>query len=587
MIKLLKNLKLQDYLLAGLVVILTCAQIFLDLTLPDYMAEITRLVQTEGSDMNEVYTAGFYMMLCAVGSLILSVIVAVIAAKIASNFSYITRAKMFDKVMGFSMKEVNSFSISSLITRTTNDITQVQLLIVMGMQMLIKAPITAVWAIIKISEKSGAWTIATGVAVSVLLLIVGVCLSLAVPKFKMLQTLTDNINKVAKESLDGLYVVRAYNAEEYQGEKFEKANNDITKTHLFTARTMSFLMPSIQMVSSGLVLAVYLIGAVLINETSGPDQITIFSDMVVFSSYAMQVIFAFMMLVMVFMLLPRASVAARRINEVLDTKNSVVAGNETNGLSEKAGEVEFKNVSFKYPEAEDYVLKNISFKAEKGETIAFIGSTGCGKSTVINLVPRFYDVTSGEVLVNGRNVKEYTKNALNSSIGYVSQRSTLFTGTIKTNVTFGDSDYAPSEEASLNESVEIAQANEFVQNLDKKFDAHVAQGGRNFSGGQKQRISIARAVYRDPDIFIFDDSFSALDYKTDRKLRETLNEKCGDSTMLIVGQRIGTIKDADKIIVLEDGEIVGMGKHKELLSNCEVYKQIALSQLSEEELKNA
>ncbi len=587
MIKLLKSLTKKDYLFAFIVLILTCVQTSLDLTLPDYMAEITTLVQTEGSAMSEIYSAGFSMILCAVGSLAISIAVAVIAAGIAANFSFLTRSKMFKKVMGFSMKEVNSFSTASLITRTTNDITQVQLLIVMGMQMLIKAPITAVWAIVKISGKNDAWTIVTGVAVAVLMVVVGICLSLAVPRFKRLQTLTDNINKVAKESLDGLNVVRAYNVEDYQGEKFEKANDEITKTHLFTARTMSFLMPTIQMVSSGLVLGIYLVGAVLINEAMGADKITLFSDMVVFSSYAMQVIFSFMMLVFVFMLLPRASVSARRINEVLDTKDSIVEGTKTVGMQNTKGLVEFKNVSFKYPEAEDYVLKNISFTAKQGETVAFIGSTGCGKSTVINLIPRFYDVTDGEVLVNGTNVKEYTKNALNSLIGYVSQRSTLFTGTIKSNVAFGDSDLNAKDKNDLSSSVEIAQAADFVTGLSEKYDSHVAQGGRNFSGGQKQRISIARAIYRTPEIYIFDDSFSALDYKTDRKLRETLNEECGDATMLIVGQRIGTIKDADKIIVLEDGEIAGMGKHKDLLANCDVYKQIALSQLSEEELKNA
>ncbi len=587
MIKLIKKLSLREYLLAGLVVIFTCLQVYLDLALPDYMSEITMLVQTEGSAMSDIYSAGISMILCAVGSLVLSIVVAVIAANIAAVFSFITRSKMFEKVMGFSMKEVNSFSTSSLITRTTNDITQVQLLIVMGMQMLVKAPITAVWAIVKIADKNQSWTIVTGVAVLVLILIVGICLFLAVPRFKRLQTLTDNINKVSKESLDGLSVVRAYNAENYQGEKFEKANEELTNVNLFTARTMSFLMPSIQMIMSGLVLAVYLVGAVLINEAMGPDKITLFSDMIVFSSYAMQVIMAFMMLVMVFMLLPRASVSARRINEVLDTKGSIKEGNSTEGLSGKQGDVEFKNVSFKYPGADDYVLKNINFSAKKGETIAFIGSTGCGKSTVINLLPRFYDVTEGEVLVNGLNVKEYTKNALNSLIGYVSQRSVLFTGTIKTNVAFGDNDASHKDGEDLASSVEIAQASDFVSNLDNKYEAHVAQGGRNFSGGQKQRISIARAVYRQPEFFIFDDSFSALDYKTDRKLRETLKEECGDATMLIVGQRIGTIKDAEKIIVLEDGEIVGMGKHRELLENCDVYKQIALSQLSEEELKNA
>ncbi len=586
MIKIFRNLSSREYMLVVLVLVLTCAQVYLDLTLPDYMSEITMLVQTDGSAMSEIYEAGFKMILCAVGSLILSVAVAVIAASIASTFSFITRSKLFEKVMGFSMREVNSFSTASLITRTTNDITQVQMLIVMGMQMLIKAPITAAWAIAKIANKSDAWTIATGVAVLVLFLIVSTCLSLAVPRFKKLQVLTDNINKVSKENLDGLSVVRAYNAEDYQGKKFELANEELTQTNLFVARTMSFLMPSIQMVSSGLTLAVYLVGAVLISEAMGIDKMTLFSDMIVFSSYAMQVIMSFMMLVMVFMLYPRASVSARRINEVLQTKDSIVEGNAVSGLENKQGEIEFKNVSFKYPQSEDYVLKDISFAAKKGETVAFIGSTGCGKSTVMNLVPRFYDATEGEILVNGVDVKKYTKNALNSLIGYVSQQSILFTGTIKSNVVFGDNNNLNKDENALLSSLENAQASEFVTSLENTYDAHVAQGGRNFSGGQKQRISIARSIYRDPEIFIFDDSFSALDYKTDRKLRESLKQECGDATMLIVGQRIGTIKDADKIIVLENGEIVGMGEHADLLKTCDVYKQIALSQLSEEELKN-
>ena len=587
MIRLLSKLTKIDYLLIFSVIIFTCFQAYLDLTLPDYMSEITTLVQTENSKINDIYIAGGKMILCAFGSLSLAVIVAIIASKVASNFSFEIRSKIFKKVMKFGTKEVNSFSTSSLITRTTNDITQVQLLIVMGMQMLIKAPITAIWAIIKIYNKNLSWTIATSVALGILFTIVTICLSLAIPRFKKLQTLTDNINKVSKESLDGINVVRAYNAETYQEEKFEKANNEITKTHIFTSKTMSFLMPSIQMINSGLVLAVYLIGAVLIDEAIGPDKMTLFSDMVVFSSYAIQVIMSFIMLVMVFMLLPRSSVAANRINEVLNTKNSIVEGNKTAGKKGLKGQIEFKNVSFKYPDAEDYILKDINFEAKEGEMIAFIGSTGCGKSTVINLVPRFYDATEGEVIINGINVKEYTKDTLNSLIGYVSQKSTLFTGTIESNIAFGDNKEVNKDQSNLQTSIDIAQASEFISNLDKKYDSHVAQGGNNFSGGQKQRISIARAIYREPEIFIFDDSFSALDYKTDKKLRNSLKKECKNKTMLVVGQRIGTIKDADKIVVLEDGEIVGIGKHKQLLKNCDVYKQIALSQLSEEELENA
>ncbi len=586
MLKILGNLTKREYLLAVIVLLLTCLQTYLDLSLPDYMSEITLLVQTEGSAMEEIFSAGFLMLGCAFGSLAISIAVAFIAANIAANFSYTTRSKLFGKVMNFSMKEINSFSTASLITRTTNDVTQVQMLIVMGMQMLIKAPITAVWAIYKISNKNASWTVVTAIAVVVLLSIVSVCLTLAVPRFKKLQALTDNINRVAKESLDGLNVVRAYNAEQYQHDKFQVANNQLADTFLFTAKTMSFLMPSIQMVSNGLVLSVYLVGAVLINQAVGPDKMILFSDMVVFSAYAMQVIMAFMMLVIVFMLLPRASVSARRINEVLEAKFSVKEGSKTDGIESKHGEIEFKDVSFKYPDADDYVLKNISFTAKKGETIAFIGSTGCGKSTVVNLVPRFYDATEGEVLVDGVNVKEYTKTALNSLIGYVSQRAILFAGSVKSNIVFGDNESVSTKTEDLVSSAKTAQADEFVDNLEDKYQAEIAQGGRNLSGGQKQRISIARAIYRQPEIFIFDDSFSALDYKTDRKLREALDEQCKGATRLVVGQRIGTIKDADKIIVLEDGEIVGMGKHRDLLSGCEVYKQIALSQLSEEELQH-
>ncbi len=584
MIKVLKNLSKKECVFAMIVVALTCFQTWLDLTLPDYMSEITMLVQTDGSELSEIIIAGLKMLACAFGSLGVSIVVALIASRIASNFSFTTRKKIFGKVMSFSMKEINQFSTASLITRTTNDITQVQMLIVMGMQMLIKAPITAVWAIYKISDKNASWTILTGVAVVVLLTIVGICLTLAVPRFKKLQVLTDNINRVARENLDGLNVIRAFNAEDYQEKKFEEANSALTKVNLFTSRTMSFLMPSIQMISNGLVLGVYIVGAVIIEEAIGVDKMTLFSDMIVFSSYAMQVIISFMMLVIVFMLLPRASVAAKRINEVLETKPSVVEGTRIDGDVDKIGEIEFKNVCFKYPDAEEYILKNINFKVKRGEVVAFIGSTGCGKSTVINLVPRFYDVTEGEVLVNGYNVKEYTKNALTSMVGYVSQRATLFTGSVKSNIAFGENKGILDEHEMLATSIDTAQAKEFVDKLEDKEESYVAQGGKNLSGGQKQRLSIARAIYKDPEIFIFDDSFSALDYKTDRKLRHALNEECKDTTRLIVGQRIGTIRDADQIVVLEDGEIVGIGKHQELLENCEVYKQIALSQLSEEEL---
>lgn len=586
MIKILKNLTKTELALGLVVVALTCLQVFLDLTLPDYMANITLLVQTEGSAMSDIYAEGAMMMACAFGSLICAVAVAILAAKIASNFSYIMRSKVFEKVIGLSMQDVNSFSTASLITRNTNDITQIQILIVMGMQMLIKAPITAVWAITKISNKQTEWSIVTVVAVAVLLCIISTCLSLAVPRFKKLQELTDNINRVSKEHLDGLPVVRAYNAEEYQNEKFEVANEELTKTNLFTSKTMSFLMPSIQMISNGLVLAVYLVGAVLISEAVGMTQLSLFSDMVVFSAYAMQVIYAFMMLSMVFMILPRASVSAKRINQVLSTHTTLLNGDKTAPMAGKEGQVEFQNVSFRYPESEDDMLKNISFTAQKGEVIALIGSTGCGKSTAINLIPRFFDVTQGQVLVGGIDVRDYDKNALNAMIGYVSQRSILFAGSVQSNIVFGDNATLKVPENHLDQSLDVSQAQEFVANLPEKADSYVAQGGGNLSGGQKQRVSIARAIYRKPEILIFDDSFSALDYKTDRDLRRALDEQCAGSTRIIVGQRIGTIRDADKIIVLEDGEIVGIGTHKELLKTCDTYYQIGVSQLSEEELNH-
>lgn len=585
MIKILKNLTKKDLFCILLVIVFTCVQIFLDLTLPDYMSEITMLVQTEGTQMSDIISAGSKMLLCAMGSLMMAMLVAIIVARVASNFSYLIRNKVFNKVMSFSMKEINTFSTSSLITRTTNDITQVQMLVVMGMQMLIKAPITAIWAILKISNKNMTWTSVTGIGVVVLMVIVTTILTLAIPKFKKLQVLTDNINKIARENLDGLNVIRAYNAEDYQTKKFEGANNELTKTNLFTSRAMSFLMPSIQMISNMLVLSIYLVGAVLINDALGLTKVELFSDMVVFTSYAMQIVMSFMMLVIVFMLLPRASVSARRINEVLYTKVDIIPGSKTEGIKEKLGEIEFKNVSFKYPDGDDYILNDISFTAFAGEVVALIGSTGCGKSTVVNLVPRFYDVTSGEVLVNGVNVKEYNKDALNNMIGYVSQKATLFTGNIKSNIVYGETSKKLNEKTMLELATKTSQAEEFVSNLDKKYESYVAAGGKNLSGGQKQRVSIARAIYKNPEIFIFDDSFSALDYKTDKKLRDALNNECKDTTRLIVGQRIGTIKDANKIIVLEDGKIVGMGKHQELLNNCDVYKQIALSQLSKEELE--
>lgn len=583
MLKIFKNLTKKDWAMALLSIVFIVTQVWLELTMPDYMSEITKLIQSGGDVMNDILAAGSKMLLCALGSLAASIITAVFASKIASNFSANLRSKLFDQVQSFSMEEIGRFSTASLITRTTNDVTQVQLLIVMGLQVLIKAPITAVWAICKISGKSWQWTMSTGAAVVALLLIVGICIMLAMPKFKKLQALTDDLNRVTLENLNGLRVVRAYNAEEYQEKKFEGANSNLTNAHLFTSRTMSFMMPSILLILSGLSLAVYWIGANLINSAEMADKANLFSDMVVFSQYAIQVVISFMMLIIIFILLPRASVAAGRINEVFDTNITIQDGTLTQSKPEIRGQIEFRNVGFRYPDAEEYVLENISFTARKGETIAFIGSTGCGKSTVINLVPRFYDVTEGEILVDGINVKDYTQHALHNKIGYVSQKATLFTGTIKSNVTFGDN-FRDNLESDVVDAVYTAQAEDFVENMTDGYDAYVAQGGSNLSGGQKQRLSIARAICRHPEIMIFDDSFSALDYKTDRKLREALNKTCKDATKLIVAQRIGTIRDANKIIVLEDGHITGMGTHNELMKNCEVYQNIALSQLSKEEL---
>ena len=584
MVKLLKKLTWKDFILAAVAFVFIIVQVWLSLTMPDYMSEITKLVQTKGSKMNDILIAGGKMLACALGSLLAAVCTSICASKISSNFSANLRGQVFHKVQSFSMEEIGNFSTASLITRSTNDITQVQMLIVMGLEVLLKAPIMAVWALCKISTKNWQWTASTGVAVVVLLSFVGVCVAVALPKFKKLQSLTDNLNRVTRENLTGLNVVRAYNAEGYQQKKFNDANDELTKTQLFANRTMGTMMPGIQMVMNGLMLAIYWIGAYLISNAQMFDKLTIFSDMIVFTQYAMQVVMSFMMLVMIFVLLPRASVSAKRINEVLDMPLSIKDGTKENGIDGKKGEVEFRNVSFCYPDAEKDVIEDISFTAHKGETIAFIGSTGCGKSTVINMILRFYDATKGEVLVDGVNVKEYTQKALRNKIGYVSQKAVLFTGSIKSNVAYGDNGKKGFTDDDVKHAIETAQAKEFVDKTEGGIDAFVAQGGSNFSGGQKQRLSIARAICRHPEILIFDDSFSALDYKTDRVLRDTLRKTCADATRFIVAQRIGTIRDADKIIVLDDGKIAGMGKHNELMETCEVYRQIAYSQLSKEEL---
>lgn len=584
MLKLLKLLKKKQWALAAVSVFFVVTQVWLELTMPDYMADITRLVQTDGSTMQEILTAGGKMLACALGSLIASILTAICATRIAATFSAALREKLFRKVMSFSMEEIGHFSTASLITRSTNDVTQIQMLIAIGLQLLVKAPIMAVWAICKIANKQWEWTFSTGVAVIVLLAVVGLCLLLVTPKFKKIQTLTDDLNRVTRENLTGLRVVRAYNAECYQETKFEHANQALTSTNLFAQRTLSFMMPSIQLVMSGLSLAIYWIGAVLINNARIGGKLNLFTDMMVFSQYAIQVVMSFMMLVMIFMLLPRASVSAKRIQAVLDTDPSIIDGTETDSNCNASGTIEFKNVSFHYPDEEECVLKNITFMAKKGETVALIGSTGCGKSTVINLIPRFYDASEGQVLVDGIDVRKYPQKELRNKIGYVSQKATLFTGTIRSNVAYGDNGQPSASQEDVKNAIATAQATDFVENLGDQYDAYVAQGGSNFSGGQKQRISIARAIARHPEILIFDDSFSALDYKTDRILRKTLEETCKNTTRIIVAQRIGTIRDADQIIVLDEGKIAGIGRHEELMQTCDVYQQIALSQLSKEEL---
>ncbi|HIS32040.1 MAG TPA: ABC transporter ATP-binding protein [Candidatus Limivivens intestinipullorum] len=584
MLKLLKKFTKTEWLLACVAFVFIVLQVWMDLTIPDYMSEITTLVQTEGSAMGDILTAGGKMLGCALGSFAASVVTVICAARIASNFSSNLRDLLFRQVQSFTMGEIGKFSTASLITRSTNDVMQVQMLIVMGLQVLLKAPVTAIWAIGKIAGKSWQWTFSTGVAVVILLLIVGTCVLIAMPKFRSLQKMTDDINRITRENLTGLNVIRAYNAEDYQEKKFEEANRNLTATQLFANRTMAFMMPGIQLVMNGLSLAVYWIGAYLIEGAQAMEKLTIFSEMIVFSQYAMQVVMSFMMLVVILVIFPRAAVAARRINEVLDTQPGLKDGSLIHPDNGQKGEVEFRNVCFRYPDADGDVLSNISFKAHKGETVALIGATGCGKSTIINLIPRFYDATKGQVLVDGVDVKEYSQKALRDKIGYVSQKAILFSGTVRSNVAFGDNGRDGFPDSDIVDAVYTAQANDFVEKMTGSYDGFVAQGGANLSGGQKQRLSIARAVCRHPEIFIFDDSFSALDYKTDRKLRETLAKDCKDATKLIVAQRIGTIRDADRILVISDGKIVGMGTHDELMKNCETYQQIALSQLSKEEL---
>ena len=578
MLKLLKNLKWIDVLFICIIGGLVGLQVWMDLKLPEYtkaiMTELGNLQVGLEVNIKIILTNGGFMLACAVGSLASAIVVGFFTANIGSRLAYNLRKRIFGKIQSFSLAEINKFSTASLITRTTNDITQVQMVISMGLQAMIKAPILAICAVLKILDKSWQWSAATGVAIGFLLLMVFVIVLFAIPKFKKIQMLTDNINRVTRENLTGIRVVRAANAEAFHNEKFEECNAALTKNNLFAGKVMAILGPGMNLMMSGLSLAIYWIGAYIVKDISQ------FGDMTVFMSYAMQVVMAFMLLIMIFILLPRALVSAKRINEVLDTKNSIVSGEFKDNFDGKSSVV-FNGVSFKYPDADEYVLKDISFVAEEGETVAFIGSTGSGKSTLINLIPRLYDATEGEILIDGVNVKDYDAQTLNKKIGYVPQRGVLFKGTVESNVNFGDNN---ADAQTIKNAISVAQASNFVGRMEKGVESSIAQGGTNVSGGQKQRLSIARAIARKPEIFIFDDSFSALDFKTDKRLRSALKKHTQSVTKFIVAQRIGTIKDADKIIVLDNGQMVGMGTHEQLIETCPVYQQIALSQLSQEEL---
>lgn len=585
MLKLLKDFNKKDWLIVFVALLLIVFQVWLDLKLPDYMSKITVLVQSEGSKMSEILTEGGYMVLCAFGSLAAAMMVGYLTSFISATFSQKLRKQLFEKVQNFGMEEIKKFSTSSLITRTTNDITNIQMFIAMGLQMLIKAPITAVWAVFKILDKSWQWSAVTGAGVLVLIMMIVILMITVMPKFKLVQKLIDKINGLTRENLTGIRVVRAFNAENYQEEKFDAKNKELTKTQMFNQRMMAFMSPVMYLIMNLLSLSIYFIGAYLIDQANMMDKVTLFGNMVVFSSYAMQVIMAFLMLAIIFIMYPRANVSAQRVIEVLETNESIKDGT-FDKKTKKTGEIEFKNVSFRYPDADEYVLENISFKANKGDTIAIIGSTGSGKSTIVNLLMRFYDVTDGEILIDGVNIKDYKSEYLHNKLGYVPQRAVMFSGTVNYNVAYGDNGKKKSDKL-IKEAVNVAQAEDFVLKMPNKYENDIAQGGTNISGGQKQRLSIARAIAKEPEIYIFDDSFSALDYKTDYVLRTELKKYTKDATSVIVAQRIGTIINADKIIVLDSGKMVGIGTHKELLKDCDVYKEIAYSQLSKEELENA
>lgn len=584
MIKLLKKMGKREVLMAVLCALLVLGQVYFDLTLPDYMTDLTMMLNTAGSETSDILNVGLKMLGCTLASAALAIVCGYLSAKTASGFSYTIREKLFNHVMDMGSEEMQDFSIPSLITRTTNDITQIQMIVSMGLQMIIKSPIMAVWAVIKILGKSWELSAVTAAFVVVICVFVLAVMATCIPRFRIVQKLTDKINRVARENLTGINVVHAFNAEKYQNDKFDVPSKDMMNTQLKNQRMFALMMPVMNIGMNGLTLAIYWLGAVLIQQialTAVQDRITFFSNVVVFSTYATYVVMSFMMLVMIFMMLPAAQVSAERINEVLERDVNIKEGSVSKGREQ--GTVEFKNVSFRYPHASEDELSNISFKINKGQTLAIIGATGSGKTTLISLIPRFYDATEGEVLVDGVNVKNYKFDTLYDKLGYVTQKAVLFAGSIRENVFFGES-AAPETDEELKNAIELSQAEEFVDKLPDGTEHMISQMGRNVSGGQKQRLSIARALSRKPEILVFDDSFSALDYKTDAKLREGLNEKLGDTTKIIVAQRISTIRHADKIIVLDRGEAVGMGTHEELMKNCDVYKEIALSQLSAAEL---
>ena len=585
MIKVFKRLGPKELLMIGISLVFIVAQVWLDLRLPEYMEGITKVIATPGGAVRDVWIEGGKMLLCTLGSVAAAVVVGFFASRVAARFSHTLRGDVFRRVERFSMEELNGFSTASLITRTTNDITQIQMIIAMGMQVIIKAPIMGVWAVTKMSTKNLSWMALTGGLILVMLIMIISLMTYATPKFRKIQALIDSINLVTRENLTGIRVVRAYNAESFEEAKFEEANENFTGNNLKVQRAMQLMNPVMRLVQTGLSLGIFWIGAFLIDAATGlTDKVGLLADMTVFSQYAMQVIMAFMMLPMIFMVLPRVAVSVRRVNEVLDTEPVIHDGNVTESVPGRVGEVEFRNVSFKYPDAEEYVLHDVSFKAVSGETVAFIGSTGSGKSTLINLVPRFYDVTEGQVLIDGVDVRDYTQVALRNKLGYIPQRAVLFMGTVASNITFGDNGKPSAGENEIRHAADIAQASEFIDKMDGGYEAQISQGGTNVSGGQKQRLAIARAIARKPEIYIFDDTFSALDYRTDRELRSALKRETAGATSLIVAQRIGTIRDADRIVVLDEGNVVGMGTHNELMQSCSVYQEIAYSQLSKEEL---